>query len=277
MSSQEYERKGGGETGAAQAPMSANYLQPNGASGTDLSRQLSVTLTPQQFEELYLQPSLKSRQQGELIKALGNPTALGIICFIFNLLPTSTILMGWRGQTAMGQLGLQGVYYFVGGLGMVLAGTLEFIIGNTFPFVVFVTFGLFWLSLAVFLDPAHGVAVGLGQDATDLYGPFAFYLLTWSIYVFMLTVASFRTNAVLVWILFFVALTFVLLSAAYFHLADASAAMGATLLKAAGAMGFAACMGGLYILFHLLLASTQFPFNLPLGDLSGFLRPKKRE
>lgn len=34
----------GNETGAGQ------YLQPNGQSGTDLSRQISVQLTPQQFE-----------------------------------------------------------------------------------------------------------------------------------------------------------------------------------------------------------------------------------
>lgn len=28
----------------------AGYLQPNGQNGTDLGRQLSITLTPQQFE-----------------------------------------------------------------------------------------------------------------------------------------------------------------------------------------------------------------------------------
>lgn len=224
-----------------------------------------------------MQPSLKSRQQGELIKALGNPTALGIICFILNLLPTSTILMGWRGQTAAGQLGLQGVYYFCGGLGMCVAGVLEFIIGNTFPFVVFFTFGVFWLSLGTFVDPVHGVATGLAQNLTDLYAPFAMYLLVWAIYVFMLTFASLRTNLVLVWILFFVAMTFLLLSAGYFNLAEASTAVGGDLLIGAGAMGFSACMGGLYILFHLLLASTQFPFNVPLGDLSGFLQSKKRD
>lgn len=68
--------------------------------------------------ELYLQPSQKSRQQGELIKALGNPTVLGIICFILNLMPTSMVLMGFRGTTSSGTLGMIGVYYFVGGLGM---------------------------------------------------------------------------------------------------------------------------------------------------------------
>lgn len=47
MSSQEYERKAAPEGGPAGG---TGFLQPNGASGTDLSRQISVTLTPQQFE-----------------------------------------------------------------------------------------------------------------------------------------------------------------------------------------------------------------------------------
>lgn len=111
MASNELDRKGAEDQGTNGG---ANFLQPNGASGTDLSRQISVTLTPEQFESLYLQPSQKSRQQGELIKALGNPTGLGVICFIFNLLPTSCILMGFRGLTAPAQVPILGVYYFVG-------------------------------------------------------------------------------------------------------------------------------------------------------------------
>lgn len=112
MASNEFDRK------AAEADNGGNggphFHQPNGASGTDLSRQISVTLTPEQFESIYLQPSQKSRQQGQLIKALGNPTCLGVMCFIFNLLPTSCILMGFRGLSASAQLPLVGVYYFVG-------------------------------------------------------------------------------------------------------------------------------------------------------------------
>lgn len=38
-----------------------------------------------------------------------------------------------------------GAFYFLGGLCMVLAGLLEWVLGNTFPFVVFTTFGgEFW-------------------------------------------------------------------------------------------------------------------------------------
>lgn len=157
---------------------------------------------------------------------------------------------------------------------MIVAGILEFIIGNTFPFVVFFTFGTFWLSLAIFVDPVHAVMTGLASEPTDLYAPFALYLIFWGLYVFMLTLAAFRTNVVLVIILFCVAMTFTLLGAAYLHIAEGGMALGSNLLISAGAFGFTACMAGYYLLFDLLMASTQFPFSLPLGDLSGFLKKK---
>lgn len=217
---------------------------------------------------------MKSRQQTQLIKALGNPTALGIICFILNLFPTSCLLMGFRGQTASGLVSLTGVYYLTGGAGMIVAGILEWIVGNTFPFLVFFTFGTFWASLAVFVDPSHSVQATNATMAADLYAPFAFFLLAWGIYTFFLTVASLRTNVILVAILFCVAMTFTVLSAAYFHLAEGGADTGSKLTIGSGAFGFAACIFGFYILFHLVLATTEFPVNVPLGDLSGFMRKR---
>lgn len=63
-----------------------------------------------------------------------------------------------------------------GGLGMTTAGVLEFIIGNTFPFVVFFTFGIFWLSLGALVDPVHAVQMTLATEGTDYYGGPAFYV-----------------------------------------------------------------------------------------------------
>lgn len=38
---------------------------------------------------------------------------------------------------------------------MIIGGFLEFIIGNTFPFVVFSSFGAFWLTFAATLQPTY--------------------------------------------------------------------------------------------------------------------------
>ena len=46
-----------------------------------------------------------------------------------------------------------GAYFFFGGILLLVGGILEFIIGNTFPFVVFMSYGAFWLSLGATLRP----------------------------------------------------------------------------------------------------------------------------
>lgn len=71
---------------------------------------------------------------------------------------------------------------------MVLAGIGEFIIGNSFPSLVFFTFGVFWLSLGFFLDPAFGIAMTLGDSFAV---PFGFYLITWGVYTFILTIGEY--------------------------------------------------------------------------------------
>lgn len=254
------------------------YQGANG-SGHELGRQISVTLTQQQFEELYLQPGVKSRNQLGLVKTFGNPTALGIVSFLLTFTPTSCCLMGWRGATANSLLALIGPYYFMGGMALYVAGLLEFFIGNTFPALVFSSFGTFWLTLGSYIDPRIGVQqallTGEGGSAAQYYVPWGFYLIFWAIYVFFLTFAAFRTNVVLVWILLFVALAFATLGAAYLSFGDGAMSTATRLVTAAGACGFTACMGGFYILLHLCLASTDFPFNIPLFDLSHLWGPKQ--
>ena len=248
------------------------YHNADGTSGHELGRQISVTLTPQQFEELYLQPSIKSRGQLNLVKTFGNPTSFGIVSFLLTLLPASCCLMGWRGASSNSLLALIGAFYYMGGGAMILSGLLEWIVGSTFPFLVFASFGTFWLTLAGYLDPRYAVQstllTGSGGKPETYYVPFGYYLIFWAVYTFFLTFAAFRTNVVLVWILLFVALTFSTLGSAYLKFGEGAVATGGNLVVAAGACGFTACIGGFYILLHLCLAATDFPFNVPLFDLA---------
>ncbi|PWZ00236.1 hypothetical protein BCV70DRAFT_161161 [Testicularia cyperi] len=265
-----------------EAELSSNehptYHGANG-SGHELGRQISVTLTQQQFEELYLQPGVKSRAQLGVVKTFGNPTALGIVSFLLTFMPTSCCLMGWRGATANSLLALLGPYYFMGGMALYVAGLLEFFIGNTFPALVFTSFATFWLSLGTYIDPRYAIQTalltGTGGTPAQYYVPWAYYLIFWAIYVYFLTIAALRTNVVLVWILLFVALAFSTLGAAYFNFGAEALTAGSRLVTAAGACGFTACCGGFYILLHLCLASTDFPFNIPLFDLSHLWGPKQ--
>ena len=45
---------------------------------------------------------------------------------------------------------------FFGGLLLIISGLLEFVLGNTFSFVVFMSFGAFWLTFAITLQSSYG-------------------------------------------------------------------------------------------------------------------------
>ena len=59
-----------------------------------------------------------------------------------------------------------GAYLFFGGLLMIIGSVGEWIIGNTFPFVVFGTFGAFWLTFAATLQPFYNAYGAYVSDPT---------------------------------------------------------------------------------------------------------------
>lgn len=129
---------------------------------------------------LRLLHSPQNAVKGDLRKTFGNPTPLWVPCstrpssildwlrrsalvgFLLSLTPLSCVLMGWRGAGGSGAASLAS-YFFFGGMLMTLGGIGEvwamlpwiciryankhqWILGNTFPFVVFTSFGAFWLT-----------------------------------------------------------------------------------------------------------------------------------
>lgn len=57
----------------------------------------------------------------------------------------------------------------MGGVLMFLSGILEWVLGNSFPSIVFCSFGTFWLSLGGILSPSFGAyAFYAPADATSL-------------------------------------------------------------------------------------------------------------
>lgn len=77
-----------------------------------------------------------------------------------------------------------------------------------------------------------------------------------------------------------VVLAFCCLTGAYWHLAlvyanasNASAAATAgKLVKAAGGCFFVTSLAGWYIFFAIMLASVDFPLQIPVGDLSTVIK-----
>lgn len=122
-----------------------------------------------------------------------------------------------------------GSYYFFGGLLLVLGGFLEFILGNTFPFVVFSSYGAFFLSFAATLQPvyyAYGLYAPPGEGETaglttvGFTSSFAFFLIFVAVLTFLFLILSLRTNVVFVIIFFTLVMFFSLLSGVYWQSAN---------------------------------------------------------
>ncbi|KIY48605.1 transcriptional activator of ethanol catabolism AlcS [Fistulina hepatica ATCC 64428] len=235
----------------------------------------TVHLTPEQYERLFLQPGT-GPTKGNLVNIVGNPTPLAIMSHLLVLTPTSCYLMGWGGSTSASFTALVGPYYLIGGLGLILGGIMEWILGNTFPFVVFVTFGGFWSSLAVLDDPAHGIAAAFtGSSGTAEYdNGLMLYFSFWAVACLVYFLCALRTNVVFVVIFFTLTGVFVFLAAAYGKMAVSDTDTATKLLKVSGAFGWVCICFAWYLEAALMFPSVDMPFTLPVGDLTRVWKKK---
>ncbi|CAD6576801.1 MAG: hypothetical protein ASARMPRED_007886 [Alectoria sarmentosa] len=269
--------------------------ESNGAALHRIRTAGSISISPELFEKLYLSP--ENRVKGDLRKTFGNPTPIALVGFLLSLTPLSCDLMGWRGAGGTGASDTA-AYFFFGGVLMILGAIGEWIVGNTFPFVVFGTFGAFWLTFGGTLVPsfnAYGAYVTtpaqtVGQDGNPgnplglktpgFNASFAFFLVFMGLVCLVFLICSLRTN--IVFFLIFLSLigAFGCLAGAYWNLAlvgeNAANAVAAKragqLVVAGGAFTFVTSMAGWWIFFAIMLASLDFPFNIPVGDLSHIIK-----
>ncbi|KAK4499021.1 hypothetical protein PRZ48_009533 [Zasmidium cellare] len=241
----------------------------------------SLSISPELFEKIYLSP--QNRVAGDLRKTFGNPTPLALAGFLLSLTPLSCDLMGWRGAGGNGAASI-GVYFFFGGLLMILGSLGEWVLGNTFPFVVFGTFGAFWLAYAATLQPFYNsygaykdpmTPGSTGLETQGFNASFAFFLLFMGVLCFLYMILALRTNLIFFGIFFTLVPAFCFLAAAFWYQAadyEGNAELAKTLVLAAGAFTFVTDLLGWYIFFAILLASLDFPFQLPVVDLSRWVK-----
>ncbi|OHE97333.1 GPR1/FUN34/YaaH-class plasma membrane protein [Colletotrichum orchidophilum] len=247
----------------------------------------SIAMSPELFEKLYLSP--QNNVKGDLRKTFGNPTPIAIVGFLISLTPLACDLMGWRGAARTGAAGI-GAYYFFGGLLMFVGGLLEWVLGNTFPSVVFFTFSAFWFTFGATLTPSfasfssyaptNATSGAEGLKTRGFNASFGFITLAMALICLVFLVCSLRTNIVFFVIFLTLVVTFSLITAAYWWLAKdytGNAAYAARLLEGAGACAFVTCAAGWWLILAILLASLDFPLELPVGDLSRVIRGKSEK
>ncbi|KAL4805612.1 GPR1/FUN34/yaaH family-domain-containing protein [Aspergillus unguis] len=231
-----------------------------------------VTLSADQFEKLYLTPM--TRKQPSLARKVGNPTPLALGGFVITTTPLSCCLMAWRGASGNG-IAFIGPIIFLGGLLLLITSILEFILGNTFPCVVFGTIGGFWFAFAATMIPSFNAAAPYATDtatgltSTAFMNTYAFFFITMAVLMLVFFICATRTNVVYTLIFLSLLLVFLLLSAGYWLLGESDAVTGDRCVKGAGASLFVASLLGFYLLIAQLFDAVGFPVPLPVGDLEG--------
>ncbi|KAJ4346002.1 hypothetical protein N0V95_005785 [Ascochyta clinopodiicola] len=251
-------------------------------NGAELSRQVTVQLSSEQYERLFFQPSAPRR--GDLAKRFANPTLLGLIGFLIPYTSTILILCGFQGAVAPQSLiGLSGDYYFFGCIAMNLAGIAEFILGNTFPMAVFLIYGSHWGSLAYTQDPIHQTTTPFaelgGANGAAYNSSQGFHNVTMAIASFVFFMGTFRVNVFFTLTFFGLIMLFSFIAAADFRVAhattEADVAHIGKLLHIAGGFGFIGLVCGWYLAILTACEAVGIPCPLPILDLSSKVFPKK--
>lgn len=233
----------------------------------------TVTLSAEQFERLYLTP--RTHRQTALTKKLGNPTPLALAGFVITTTPLSCCLMAWRGASGNG-VAFIGPIVFLGGLLLLITSIFEFILGNTFPCVVFGSIGGFWFAFAATMVPSFNAAAPYSSSTTDtaaglasasFMNTYAFLFLTMAILMLIFMICATRTNVIYTLIFLSLFLVFILLTSGYWKLGEGNMGAGDRCVKGAGASLFVASLLGFYLLTVQLFEAMAFPFHLPVGDL----------
>ncbi|KAL6799804.1 GPR1/FUN34/yaaH family domain-containing protein [Trichoderma sp. SZMC 28012] len=232
-----------------------------------------LSISPELFEKLYLSP--KAQTRGELRRTFGNPTPVGVLGFCVALTPVSAELMGWRG--ASGTSATIGASYSFGATLLMLSGIAEFLLGNTFPSVVFLAYGSHFLTMAITYTPFFAAISSYNADGSQEQSPaflatFGFYAVCMTTLSFIFLICSLRTNAVYVTVFTSGAIGFGLFSGAAWNIAGGNDTVGKHLIVGTGACFFVASMAGWYLLFAIMMTAVDMPFAVPVGDLSTMIK-----
>lgn len=132
--------------------------------------------------------------------------------------------------------------------------------------------GGFFLALGATLTPGFNAELPYTTSShvlnASFYNSFAFFYLFVGVLSFVFFICSLRTNFCLVILFFAYTIAFPLLAAAEWTHAEGKLALSSRLTVGGGAACFVVSMCSWWAMIGGLLQSVNFPFALPMGDLS---------
>lgn len=179
---------------------------------------------------------------------IGNPAVVGLAGFGGTTLLLNIHNLGLCSVSPIIWMGL-----IFGGAMQLIAGFQEQKTGNNFGYSAFCSYGAFWICLAlIFLGnhfkvfPSGGIDVG-------------YFLLTWTIYTFIMWIGSWRTNGML-------ALTFTLLLLGFIFLDFAHFTSASTMWTRIAGVDLVLCaLCAWYVMAHVIYHDVYGRDVLPVG------------
>lgn len=195
--------------------------------------------------------------------ALSDPAPLGLAAFalttfVFSLLNAGIISPGETPEDQIVNLYLP-LALFYGGLAQLLAGLFEFRTGNTFAFTGFVSYGAFWISLAVLNIFARQLNIA-PERLAEAQG---WFFLGWTIFTAIMLVAAFGLNAGLITTFVLLLATFILLTIG--DLQGGPEGPGAIWVRLGGYVGIATAIVAWYVAAADVINDTLGRTVLPVG------------
>ena len=196
--------------------------------------------------------------------ALSDPAPLGLAAFalttfVFSLLNAGIIPPGEGPENQIVNLYLP-LALFYGGLAQLIAGLFEFRTGNTFAFTGFVSYGAFWISLAVLNIFARQFNIA-PERLAEAQG---WFFLAWAIFTAIMLIAAFGLNAGLITTFVLLLVTFVLLTLG--DLQGGPEGAGAIWVRLGGYVGIATAIAAWYVAAADVINDTLGRTVLPVGE-----------
>ena len=181
---------------------------------------------------------------------IANPGPLGLLGFGLTTCVLSSINAGLLPPEA-GAVVVPLAFAY-GGIAQIIAGVLEFKVGNTFGMVAFTSYGLFWWWFALLKW-----TVGAGWLKAPPASAVAVTLLMWGVLTFLLWIVTFRLNKAVFSIFLLLWITFFLLAAGDFGYATG---------KLGGYFGLITGIDAMLVAFLEVLNAVAGKVVVPLGD-----------
>jgi uncharacterized protein len=184
--------------------------------------------------------------------------AFALTTFVFSLVNAGLISPGEGPENQIVNLYLP-LALFYGGLAQLIAGLFEFRTGNTFALTGFVSYGAFWIALAVLNIFARQFNIA-PERLAEAQG---WFFLGWAIFTAIMLVAAFGLNAGLITTFVLLLITFVLLTIG--DLQGGPEGPGAIWVRLGGYVGILTAIAAWYVAAADVINDTLGRTVLPVG------------